>query len=114
MLDLQPVFEFSRLNCVTICAFLVPANLIVTIATLILVATGQSLSKVRWSKTIASFLAITLFFHVSTWFVIGVITPVTFILFGLGATCLIANVMAVAYRRDIAQLFSIKLLSLLT
>ncbi|MGF1587977.1 MAG: hypothetical protein ACFCU7_01795 [Pleurocapsa sp.] len=114
MLDLQPVFEFSRLNCVTICAFLVPANLIATITTLGLVATGQSLSKIRWSKTIASWLAITLFLHVSTWFVIGVITPVTFILFGLGTTCLMTNVMAVAYRQEIAQLFSVKLLPPLT
>ncbi len=114
MLDLQSFFEFSRLNCVAICSFLIPANLIVTLTTLVLVATDQSLSKMRWSKTIASWLAVALFLHVSTWFMIGVVTPVTFILFGLGTTCLIANVMAVAYRQKIAQRFSAKLLPPLT
>jgi hypothetical protein len=113
MFDFQPLFEFSRQNCVAICSFLVPANLLTTITTLVLVATGQSLSKMRWSKRIASVLAIALFLHVSTWFMIGIITPVTFILFGLGSTCLVINLIAVAYRQQ-AQLLSAKLLSPLT
>ncbi|MEN9566641.1 MAG: hypothetical protein RLZZ69_1837 [Cyanobacteriota bacterium] len=113
MFDLQPLFEFSRQNCVAICSFLVPAILLTTIATLVLVATGQSLTKMRWSRGIASVLAIALFLHVSTWFIIGIITPVTFILFGLGSTCLVVNLIAVAYRQQ-AQLLSAKLLSPLT
>ncbi|MEN9519904.1 MAG: hypothetical protein RLZZ381_2492 [Cyanobacteriota bacterium] len=113
MFDLQPLFEFSRQNCVAICSFLVPAILLTTIATLVLVATGQSLTKMRWSRGIASVLAIALFLHVSTWFMIGIITPVTFILFGLGSTCLVVNLIAVAYRQQ-AQLLSAKLLSPLT
>jgi hypothetical protein len=113
MLDLQPLFEFSRQNCVAICSFLVPANLLTTITTLVLVATGQSLTKMRWSRGMASVLAIALFLHVSTWFMIGIITPVTFILFGLGSTCLVVNLIAVAYRQQ-AQLLSAKLLSPLT
>lgn len=103
MLDLEPIFEFSRHNCVAICSFLVPANLITTVATMVFV-TSQSLSKMLWSQRIASVLAVTLFLHVSTWFIIGVVTPVTFILFGLGTTCLITNLLAVAYRREIAQI----------
>ena len=106
---LEPIFEFSRHNCVAICAFLVPANLITTIVTLILVATEQSLSKVYWSRAIASVLAATLFLHVSTWFIIGVITPVSFILFGLGTTCLLVNILAVIYSKEIAEI-STKLL----
>jgi hypothetical protein len=113
MLDLQPLFEFSRQNCVAICSFLVPANLLTTITTLVLVATGQSLTRMRWSRGMASVLAIALFLHVSTWFMIGIITPVTFILFGLGSTCLVVNLIAVAYRQQ-AQLLSAKLLSPLT
>ncbi|MEO1671425.1 MAG: hypothetical protein AAFR77_11670 [Cyanobacteria bacterium J06631_2] len=113
MFDFQPLFEFSRHNCVAICSFLVPANLITTITTLVLVVQGQSLTKLKWSKGIASVLAIALFLHVSTWFMIGVITPVTFILFGLGSTCLIVNLVAVAYRQE-AQIISAKLLSSLT
>lgn len=113
MLDLQPLFEFSRQNCVAICSFLVPAILLTTITTLVLVATGQSLTRMRWSGGMASVLAIALFLHVSTWFMIGIITPVTFILFGLGSTCLVVNLIAVAYRQQ-AQLLSAKLLSSLT
>lgn len=113
MLDLQPLFEFSRQNCVAICSFLVPAILLTTISTLVFVATGQSLTRMRWSRGMASVLAIALFLHVSTWFMIGIITPVTFILFGMGSTCLVVNLIAVAYRQQ-AQLLSAKLLSPLT
>ena len=107
------LFEFSRQHCVAICSFLVPANLIATITTLTLVFMGQSVTKMSWSKGIASIFAIALFLHVSTWFTIGVITPVTFILFGFGSTCLIMNLVAVAYHRE-ARLISAKLLSALT
>lgn len=113
MFDFLPLFEFSRQNCVAICSFLVPANLLTTITTLVLVATDQSLTKMRWSRGIAGVLAIALFLHVSTWFIIGIITPVTFILFGLGSTCLCINLLVVAYRKQ-AQLLSTKLLSSFT
>ena len=139
MFYLEPVFEFSRHNCVAICSFLVPANLIATITTLMFIVQGESLmkssggqhfelaptarfykrnlflrisrsklrpSRMRWSKRIASALAIALFLHVSTWFIIGVITPVTFILFGLGTSCLIINQMAVIYRRKIVRILN--------
>ena len=113
MFDVFALFEFSRQHCLAICSFLVPANLIATITTLTLVFTGQSMTKMRWSKGVASVLAIALFLHVSTWFIVGVITPVTFILFGLGSTCLIVNLLSVTYRRE-ARLISAKLLSALT
>lgn len=109
MLDLQPIFEFSRNHCVAICSFLVPANLFTTVATLGLVIMNQSLLKISWSMGIASIFAITLFLHVSTWFIIGVITPVTFILFGLGTTCLVINALAFIYRQSIAQVISTRL-----
>ena len=103
MLDLEPIFEFSRQNCVAICSFLVPAILIATISTLALTVTQRPSLKIRWSSAIASILAIILFLHVSTWFVIGIVTPVTFILFGLGTTCLVVNTLAVIYRQKIVR-----------
>lgn len=108
MFDFEPIFQFSRHNCVAICSFLVPANLIATIATVFMVVRGQSLPKMLWSSGIAAVLSIALFLHVSTWFMIGVVTPVTFILFGLGTTCLMINILAVTYRREIAQLLANK------
>jgi hypothetical protein len=106
MFDLEPLFEFSRQNCVTICAFLIPANLIATIATIFLVVSNQSVWKIRCSMTIASLIVMTIFLHVSTWFIIGVITPITFILLGLGTTCLCTNILAVKYRQPIVQVLS--------
>ena len=100
MLDFEPIFEFSRQNCVAICSFLVPANLTATLITISLSIMGKSGSKILLSAAIASIFAFTLFLHVSTWFTIGVITPVTFILCGLGTSCLLINLGAIAYRHQ--------------
>lgn len=106
MLDLEPVFEFSRQNCVAICSFLVPANLFTAVTTVILIIKEQPFSVIGKSIGMAVLFAVTLFLHVSTWFIIGVITPVTFILFGLGATCLCINLMAIVYRQQLVMLFT--------
>lgn len=106
MFDLEPIFEFSRHNCVAICSLIVPVNLITTIITLTLVIFNRSLGQIRWSITMATILAIALFLHVSTWLMIGVVTPVTFILLGLGATCLTINILALVYRQPIGQIIS--------
>lgn len=99
--DLEPLFEFSRSNCVAICAFLVPANLITTLQTMILVFLKRPILNVNLSAAIAITFALTLFLHVATWFVIGVVTPVTFILGALGTTCILINLVAIIYRRKI-------------
>lgn len=104
MFDLEPIFEFSRGNCVAICAFLIPANLLATIQTMVLLGLGKSVLLMRLSAAIATVLAITLFLHVSTWFVIGVVTPVTFILSGLGTTCLLINLLLLKYRQPLRLL----------
>ena len=114
MFDFEYLFQFSRHNCVAICSFLIPANLIVTIATVVMMVRGQSLPKMLWSSGIAGVLSIALFLHVSTWFMIGVVTPVTFILFGLGTTSLMINILAVTYRREITQLLVNKIIPPLT
>ena len=106
MFDLEPIFQFSRNNCVAICAFLVPINLLTTIQTFILLVLQRPLSQLRLSATIAIAFALTLFLHIATWFIIGVITPVTFILGGLGATCIVINLALVTYRESLLQYFS--------
>ena len=105
MLNLEPIFEFSRNNCVAICSFLVPANLFATIATLVLTFNQSPLIQLRYSAAVAIVFALTLFSHVGTWFVIGVITPVTFILTGLGATCILTNLVLVTYYSTVSQYF---------
>ena len=101
--DLEPLFEFSRNNCIAICTFLVPANLITTLQTMILVFLKRPLLTISQSAIIAITFALTLFLHVATWFIIGVVTPVTFILGALGATCILINVSATVYRRKLLQ-----------
>ena len=102
MFDLEPLFEFSRNNCIAICAFLVPANLITTLQTMILVFLKRSILISSLSAAIAITFALTLFLHVATWFVIGVVTPVTFILGALGTTCILINLFATAYRSKLS------------
>lgn len=103
MLELEPIWEFSRNNCVAICSFLVPANIVATLMTCVLVIMKRSPEQISWSIATASIMAIALFVHISTWFAIGVITPITFILFGLGTTCLTVNTLAFIYRQQISQ-----------
>lgn len=105
MFDLEPIFQFSRDNCIAICAFLVPANLLTTIQSLILLGLQRPSFQIRLCATVAVIFALTLFLHVATWFMIGVITPVTFILAGLGASCIAINVLLVVYQDQIAQYF---------
>ncbi|WP_013322524.1 hypothetical protein [Gloeothece verrucosa] len=95
MLDFASVCEFSRTNCIAICAFLVPLNLLATSSTLLLLFWRQPRPQVRFSATLAGFFALTLFFHVATWLIIGVVMMPTFILSGLGITCLLINFKAI-------------------
>jgi len=100
MLDFNLLSEFSRQNCVAICAFLVPANLITTIQTLILLYLMRPIRQIRLASLFAIVFAFTLFLHISTWIVIGVFTPVSILLFGLGTTCIIINCFAAIYPRN--------------
>ena len=104
MLNIDLICEFSRNHCVSICAFLVPANLLTTLQTLILLFLMRPLSQIRLGAVFASFFALTLYFHVTTWLIIGVLTPVSFILFALGTICLIINLVAITYPRSCGQL----------
>lgn len=91
------LFEFSRNNCLAICGFLVPANILATLQTLIFV--GRKSPEVSTTPIImmSVIYAIAMILHVFTWFVAGVVMPPTFILLGLGITCLSINIWAIAF-----------------
>ena len=97
MLGFDTVFEFSRHHCVAVCAFLVPANLLTTLITLLLLFLKTPVDRIRIAASFATIFAFSLFLHICTWLMIGVITPVTFILFGLGTMCLSINISALIY-----------------
>lgn len=94
-MDLNSILEFSRQNCIGICAFLVPANLIATLQTLILGYFNTSPRYLNLSVTLGVSFALLQIAHVASWFVIGVVTPVTFILISLSSVCLFLNLWTV-------------------
>ncbi len=96
MFDPISIGEFSRNNCVSICAFLVPANLLGTLLTLIFLVVKPSSLKLLTSVTVATLSAIILCLHVASWWIIGVIQAPTFILLALAILCISLNLWAIA------------------
>ncbi|EAZ87958.1 hypothetical protein [Crocosphaera chwakensis] len=95
MFDPISIGEFSRNNCVSICAFLIPANLLGTLLTLIFLVIKPSSVKLLTSVTVATLLGIILCLHVATWWIIGVIQVPTFILLSLATVCISLNLWAI-------------------
>jgi hypothetical protein len=99
MLDFNALAEFSRENCISICAFLVPANLISSLLTIILTVSRRPTHQVWKSAGIASILALAMVFHVFTWFIIGVVMLPTYILLSLAISCVISNLAAIIWQK---------------
>ena len=100
MFDLNTIAEFSRANCVGICAFLVPANLTFTLLTVTLSALRRPSVQVWQSAAIANLFALVMVLHVYTWFMIGVVMLPTFILMWLAFTCWVCNLGAILFCRS--------------
>ncbi|GBE90857.1 hypothetical protein [Nostoc cycadae] len=99
MLDFHTLAEFSRTNCIGICAFLVPANLIATLLTIILTALRRPISQLQLVVGIAIIFAVVMALHVFSWFVIGVVLAPTYILLSLAITCLVVNFAALIFHK---------------
>ncbi|MBD0263994.1 MAG: hypothetical protein ICV78_15070 [Tolypothrix sp. Co-bin9] len=106
MLDFNTITELSRANCATICAFLVPANLLATFSAIILAALRRPTHQVWQACTIGSFFAVVMILHVYTWFMIGVVMAPTYILMWLAITCLLSNFGAILLQRHIPKILS--------
>lgn len=102
MFDLTSLCEFSRANCVAICAFLVPLNLLLTIVTMVFAELQRPHLQVRQAALLACIPAVVMVLHVYTWWMIGVIMAPTFILLGLASTCLGINVWATIHSQTLA------------
>ena len=103
MFDFHTVAEFSRAHCVSICAFLVPANLVATSATMIFTALRRPQTQVWQAAGIASIFALVMIWHVLTWFVVGVVMAPTYILLWLGSSCLLTNLIAIILHRRLIR-----------
>ena len=106
MLDLNSLFEFSRMNCVGICAFLVPANILTTSLTLILTGLGRPSRQILIAAGVAALFSGVMVSHVLTWFLIGVVMMPTYILLGLGSLCLVTNLISVFRHKQIKLLLT--------
>ena len=102
MFDFNTLAEFSRVYCIGICAFLIPANLVATSLTMIFTVLGRPAVQVCLTAGIASIFASVIILHVFTWFMFGVVMAYTYILLGLGSVCLFANLGAILLRRRFA------------
>ncbi|WP_448561727.1 hypothetical protein [Trichothermofontia sp.] len=88
--------DFSRSHCLSICAFLVPANLLTSSVILGLVGWRGEGWLVRVTVGFSSVWASLMLLHVLSWFTIGVVQIPTFVLCGLALVCLGINGWAIA------------------
>ena len=107
MFDFNTLAELSRTHCVAICTFLVPANLLATIATLVLTALRRPQVQVWRTAGIGNIFASVMVFHVLTWFMVGVVMPPTYILLLLASTCLTINIWAIAHPHSMMQVINL-------
>ncbi len=99
MLDFNALAEFSRTNCTSICAFLVPANIIATSLTIIFTVLRRPIHQVWKSVGFATIFALVMVLHVFTWFMIGVVMLPTYILLSLAISCLVTNFAAILWQK---------------
>ncbi|NWF60245.1 MAG: hypothetical protein HXY43_13520 [Fischerella sp.] len=97
MLDFNTLAEFSRANCISICTFLVPANLVATLLTITFAVLRCPPQQVWPASGAACMFALMMVLHVYTWFMIGVVMVPTYVLLSLAITCLIGNLGAILF-----------------
>ena len=85
------LFEFSRHNCVGICAFIVPSILLLTLATIVLFVTNKSKNTSTITASLGIILGLIMLGHVFSWFSIGVVLGPSYILVALASVCLLIN-----------------------
>jgi hypothetical protein len=81
--------ELSREHCLAICAALVPANLLATLAVMFATLADYSPLTARLTAIPASVLALLLALHVISWLQVGVVMAPTFILLALSSVCML-------------------------
>lgn len=91
MIEFEPLFQFSRDHCIAICAFLVPANLLATLQTLVMGGFLRPQLELRTMAIAAHLYALLMVLHVMTWWLVGVVMAPTFILLFLATVCLAIN-----------------------
>jgi hypothetical protein len=91
--------DFSRSNCIGICATLVPVMLGSTLSYLGVTYFRQRQFWGNFTYGCTIIACVLMGLHVSSWFSIGIVTPVTFILLGLSLTCFSVCSLALVAKR---------------
>lgn len=107
MFDFNTVADFSHRYCIEICAFLVPANLLASLQTIIFTGIKRPRIQVDLTAGVASIYALVMILHVFTWFAIGVVMAPTYILLLLASICLGINIWAVVHPSSMNRLVRI-------
>jgi len=94
MLSLTALLDFSRCHCVSICAALVPINILATALTVFKVSRTHPGWSIKASIGFASLAAGLLALHDLSWLIIGVVMAPTYILFTIAMVCLSFNAWA--------------------
>jgi hypothetical protein len=103
---LNLLVEFSHRYCVEICAVLVPANLLATGRTLVLVGWHPSSQRVRSAVLLAATVALVMALHVFSWLLVGIVMPPTFILLALSCVCLSIHTWSILHPNSLRSLLS--------
>ncbi|MDX1978577.1 MAG: hypothetical protein SFT94_12965 [Pseudanabaenaceae cyanobacterium bins.68] len=93
---LELITDFSCQHCLAICAVLVPANLVITSQSLLMLGLGSA-DHLRVVASGSLIYAIALVGHVWLWWNLGVVMAPTFVLLGLALVCLGINLSAIAF-----------------
>ncbi len=96
-LDFSTINHLSRCHCLAICAFLVPTNLLLCSAVILLTGLDRSPQVRQNLSVVGTFAALLLIAHVASWWIVGVVAPATFILPSLGLLCTTLNWSCVKY-----------------
>jgi hypothetical protein len=91
MFDLATLHHFSRCNCVAICAALIPVNLLISTAVIVLSAIDQSPRQRQQLAVLGIFPGALLVSHVASWWLVGVVAPATILLPSLALLCTSIN-----------------------
>lgn len=97
MFDFNTLADFSRANCISICAFLIPGSLITSLLTMYFTLICRPAIEVWQMAGIGSIFAGLMICHVFTWLIIGIVMAPTYILLCLGSICFFTNIVAIAY-----------------
>lgn len=96
MSNFELLSEFSMTHCVALCAFLVPANLLVSLQIILFAAFERPRYQLWLMATVSGLYVSMLVLHDLSWFMIGVIETPTFGLIFVAALCLGVNAWAIA------------------